>query len=227
MQLDNGKRLIKCEICDRTTKFHKLNKKRIMELSEEYDSTQKDRYGDPDISKNGVYLTKKDFITIAKWKTARWVTDKSIKNLDRNDEKFVEEVTEIAFCPDTSEELRIGILTLLRGVRYPVASALLHWGLDAEEYPIIDFRALWSLWKIMGLETEEHGFYRPCLWVKYRKDCIELAKKKGVSLRDLDKALWQYSDDKQPSRKEEKIEFEKQKKEGKIRKCYLDTEPQN
>ena len=85
------------------------------------------------------------------------------------------------------EQLRIEIWTLLYGVNWPTASALLHW-LHIEEYPILDFRALWSL----GYEKPPP--YDFAFWKDYFLYCRALAKQCGVSVRTLDRALWQYSD---------------------------------
>ena len=55
-------------------------------------------------------------------------------------------ITRAAFFA-RSERVRVEVLQVLHGVKFPTASALLHlWHRDP--YPIIDFRALWTL----GLE---------------------------------------------------------------------------
>ena len=55
----------------------------------------------------------------------------------------MQEVTRTA--PSTSDErFRIEVLMLLRGVDWPTASVILHFA-HGERYPILDFRALWSL----------------------------------------------------------------------------------
>lgn len=136
----------------------------------------------PEFTPKG-FLTYKEFCQIGVWKSHR-----QRKNYERNDPAFVEEITRVSFAPGSSEELRIGVLTLLRGVRYPVASTLLHLGCD-QRYPIIDFRALWTLWRIAPSEI----IYTPELWVAYVETCRKLARDCGVDVRTLDKALWQYS----------------------------------
>jgi hypothetical protein len=62
-----------------------------------------------------------------------------------------------------------------------------------DDYPILDFRALWSLSK----EVEPHEYDFP-LWDEYVQTCRSLATQAGVSVRTFDKALWQYSKEKQP-----------------------------
>jgi len=78
---------------------------------------------------------------------------------------------------------------LLSGVGWPMASVILHW-CHADPYPILDFRALWSL----GLDPLPP--YDFDLWRAYTGHCRGLAAA-GVTMRDLDRALWQYSKEKQ------------------------------
>lgn len=129
-------------------------------------------------------LDKDGFLTICRWKTRR-----SQSRCASNDEEFVKAVSQIALST-SSEQLRIEIWTLLCGVEWPTASTLLHW-LYPEPYPILDFRALWSL-----------GYKKPPkydfeFWQEYASYCRHLADKNGVSVRVLDRALWQYSSEKQ------------------------------
>jgi hypothetical protein len=84
------------------------------------------------------YLTRDEFLAICRWKTPR-----SKRLCARNRESFVEEVTRIALST-RDEELKIRILLLLSGVGWPTASVILHF-CDRARYPILDYRALWSL----------------------------------------------------------------------------------
>jgi hypothetical protein len=79
------------------------------------------------------------------------------------------------------------VLCGLSGVAVPVASAILT-AIDPTKYTIIDFRALEAL----GTVTTERsvGFY-----LKYLCVCRNLAERHGIGLRDLDRALWQWSAD--------------------------------
>lgn len=137
----------------------------------------------PRVKKAG-YLTKPDFLTICKWKTPR-----SQKLCASNIPELVEAVSKVALS--TADELsRIKAWMVLHGVGWPTASTLLFW-LHEEEYPILDFRALWSL-----------GYAKPPkydfdFWLAYVNFCRTLSRKQGVSVRTLDRALWQYSKEKQ------------------------------
>jgi len=90
----------------------------------------------------------------------------------------------------SDERLRIDVLTLLSGVAYPTASVILHL-FHPDAYPILDFRALWSL----GYETPpeyDFGF-----WKRYTTFCRGYAKRLGQSMRTIDRAFWQYSKENQ------------------------------
>jgi hypothetical protein len=84
----------------------------------------------------------------------------------------------------------VAVLCGLRGVEIPVASAILT-AIDPERYTIIDFRALESL----GVKSSWHTVDS---YLAYLEQCRELARQNTVSLRELDRALWQWSKE-QPS----------------------------
>jgi hypothetical protein len=74
---------------------------------------------------------------------------------------------------------------------WPTASVLLHFA-HVERYPILDFRALWSL-SIL----KPKGQYKFQFWWEYVQICRNIADKRGVEMRMLDRALWQYSNENQ------------------------------
>jgi hypothetical protein len=126
------------------------------------------------------YLTKKEFLAICRWKTPR-----SRQRCKRNRPAFVKEVTRIAFATG-DEELKITALLRLSGVSWPTASVILHF-CDRRPYPILDYRALWSV-----------GFARPPaytlpFWLKYVTYVRSLSRRTGHGMRTIDRALWQYS----------------------------------
>ncbi len=139
-------------------------------------------------AKDRGYFAKDDFLELCRWKTPR-----SQSRVRSNPAKFIEEATRIALST-ACEEMRIGLLTLVHGVLMPTASVVLHFA-HREPYPIIDFRALWSL----GI-NDRPQFYTFDYWWEYTKFCRELADSCRISMRDLDRALWQYSKENQPSK---------------------------
>ena len=80
----------------------------------------------------------------------------------------------------------------------PTASALLHLAAcdptnpvtASTANPIIDFRALWSL----NCEKRGDTFQ---FWWRYVETCRALATGARLSMRDLDRALWEYSNQNQ------------------------------
>lgn len=137
----------------------------------------------PQVQMRG-YFTQPEFVTICHWKTPR-----SQPKVASNSESFIQAVTQTALST-ADERLRIEVLTLLNGVSWPTASVLLHFGHHAP-YPILDYRALWSL----GINVPP--IYEFAFWWEYTLICRDLAARADVSMRTLDRALWQYSKENQ------------------------------
>lgn len=166
----------------------KVPKDQIRELSEKYKYPGEDeieRELAPRTRQRG-FLDKKDFVRLCYWKSPR-----NQKRCAANDETFIRDVTSIALSTK-SERVRIEILQLLKGVSWPTASVILHFGYD-NLYPILDFRALWSI----SADDVDASKYDFAFWMKYTEFCRMLASEMKVSMRVLDRALWQYSKDNQ------------------------------
>ena len=127
------------------------------------------------------HYERDEFLVACAWKTPR-----SRPLVARNDAAAIARATRRALGPDAGERERIEALLGLQGVGVPTASVLLHFARPAA-YPILDVRALESL-GVTGRSTYPVGF-----WLGYLEACRSLAAAHGVSLRTLDKALWQYS----------------------------------
>ena len=126
------------------------------------------------------HYTRAEFIEICAWKTVR-----SRPKVASNPEAAVADASSRAFAaPDEAE--RIGALLELEGVGVPTASTLLYVAFP-DDYPILDVRALESL----GVKPRSQ--YPIGFWLEYLEACRELARRHGVSIRTLDKALWQHS----------------------------------
>jgi hypothetical protein len=130
------------------------------------------------------YLTRDQFLTIAEWKTAR-----SRSRCRKNDAGYVKEVTGAALR-SKNERFKIEVLRLLDGVDWPTASVILHF-CDRGRYPIVDVRAMWSL----GVTTPPAIDFP--VWMEYTRFLRGVSADAGVSMRTLDRALWQYSKVKQ------------------------------
>jgi hypothetical protein len=174
----------------------RFDDRKIAELARRYTSTQKEKEREiedriehtigPYTRKKGFY-SKGDFLELCKWKSVR-----TRARCELNDHEFLHEVTSVALTTP-NERLRIEILRLLSGVDWPTASVLLHFG-HIEPYPILDVRALWSL-SISGPSVYDFSF-----WDGYVQICRNIARDMGISMRTLDRALWQFSKESQPKR---------------------------
>ena len=131
------------------------------------------------------FLTKAEFLVVCRWKTAR-----SQSRCRENSEEFVRAVTACSLGSN-DERLRIEVLTLLSGVSWPTASVILHF-FHSAAYPILDFRALWSL------QCDVPAQYDFQFWWDYTRFCCDLSRRTGESMRTIDRALWQFSKENQP-----------------------------
>lgn len=163
----------------------KFNKCNLEEIAARYEYQTDDILSE--ISKSAKeknYLTKDEFLKICAWKTPR-----SKPKCASNSKEYIEEITKIAFTTK-SDQLRIEILTLLNGVGWPTASTILHF-CHVKEFPIIDFRALFSL------SIEVPNKYEYSFWNDYTLYCRKLGEDLNLNLRTIDRGLWQYSKENQ------------------------------
>jgi hypothetical protein len=126
------------------------------------------------------HYTRAEFIEVCGWKTVR-----SRPRVAANSEAAVVKATARALSA-VDEEARMSALLELAGVGVPTASTLLYF-VFPDDYPILDVRALESL-GVAGRSVYTVGF-----WLAYLSTCRTLARRAGVSIRTLDKALWQFS----------------------------------
>jgi hypothetical protein len=126
------------------------------------------------------HYTRAELIEVCAWKTVR-----SRPKVAANTAARVTRTTARAFSAQ-DEPTRMTTLLELEGVGVPTASTLLYCAFPAD-YPILDVRALESL----GVTARTH--YSVSFWLEYLHACRDLAHRQGVTLRTLDKALWQYS----------------------------------
>lgn len=144
------------------------------------------------------YITRDLLYKIVNWKAPRI---RGRVKLNRED--LVKEVTRNSFA-SKNEQFRVEVLTLLKGVKYRAATTILHFRFP-RRYTIMDYRAWESLQDARLTRGERDGFkIDKCYkikddfehWMTYLTVCRNICKREGCSLRDLDKALWQYSKEK-------------------------------
>jgi len=131
------------------------------------------------------HYTREEFIEVCAWKTPR-----SRPRVAANSEAAVIDATSRALAA-SDEAIRFAALLELDGVGAPTASTLLYVAFP-DDYPILDVRALESL----GVKSR--STYPVSFWLAYLEACRTLAHDNGVSLRTLDKALWQHSKERGP-----------------------------
>jgi hypothetical protein len=124
--------------------------------------------------------TRGELRLLCAWKSAR-----SRPLVAANSAAAIGRATRAALAA-TDEGVRMEALLALEGVGVPTASVLLHFA-HPGDYPILDVRALESL------GVKGRSVYPVAFWLGYLDACRELAARHGVSLRTLDKALWQHS----------------------------------
>ena len=114
-----------------------------------------------------------------------WKSRRRAALIDDNRDDHIAVALQFASASTTPDAMAVAVLTALHGVGIPMASAILT-AINPERYTILDFRALQSL----GVEnwTDSVDFY-----VAYLDACRALAGQYGKTLRNLDRALWQWS----------------------------------
>ena len=127
------------------------------------------------------WFTASEFFELADWKSPR-----PRRHVRANRPAVIEEATRIALSAE-AEEIRMGVLLAIRGVQWPTASTVLHFG-HRDRYPILDVRALESL----GF-TQKNAYYDFDFWWDYVTICRRLADEHEMDMRTLDRALWQWS----------------------------------
>jgi len=117
---------------------------------------------------------------IVRWKSAR-----KIAFIDDNTDAEIAKALRFVCDIRTTEKSAIETLDRLHGVGVPMASAILT-TINPEKYTVIDVRALQSLGVNKWDGTASY-------YLDYLRECSALAFKHKVSLRTLDRALWQWS----------------------------------
>ena len=157
----------------------------ILALASRFDDAETDAAFEREVilpARNQGFLTAPQLVRLCEWKSPR-----IRPACASNEPALVEETTRIALAAQ-SERLRVGVLMLLQGVAYPMASVILHF-VHEDPYPILDVRALWSV----GVDALPRGGHTFELWQAYTAYTRELAQAAGVSMRVLDRAPWQYA----------------------------------
>jgi hypothetical protein len=126
---------------------------------------------------------RQHLVTIFEWKTK----GRGRSRLRNNNDDEIADALNLASHART-ERAAVAVLLGLQGVQVPVASAILT-AIYPKRYTVIDFRALEAL----GCDSKDRSVN---FYLAYLKTCRQLASKHDVTLRNLDRALWQWSSEK-------------------------------
>ena len=129
-------------------------------------------------------LTKQELLSICRWKSPR-----ALRLVESNHPMTIRSLTRKALLTP-SEQLRVAYLTELRGVSFPMASAILTL-IDPNRYGVIDIR-VWQLLFALGSVTKNAkgvGFNFKH-WYQYLCKLRHHAKQCGVSVRAVERSLF-------------------------------------
>src|SRR5262249_34146890 len=126
--------------------------------------------------------TRENLLAIFDWKTKR----RGRSRLSANTDEEIADALHIAVSART-ERAATSVLLGLHGVNVPVASAFLA-AINPERYMVIDYRALEAL----GFRGSRY-YSSVRFYLAYLNTCRSIARSWKVRLRDLDRALWQWS----------------------------------
>ena len=134
------------------------------------------------------HLTKYELYTVARWILYEYGED-AAEPTKKNPDELIRINTGQAFT-SSKDWGKLGYLTQLKGVKDPIASAILHlYDKNEKQYPILSIHALWSV----GLEKKKRKEYP--FWPEYIAFCRDIAHRNQIEMRTLDRALWRYSYD--------------------------------
>ncbi|WP_103712399.1 hypothetical protein [Methylobacterium sp. V23] len=130
--------------------------------------------------------TRENLAPILTWK----VSDRGRSRQQRNSDEEVADALRTALLA-TTPRVAVSVLTGLSGVAVPVASAILA-VIRPDQYAVIDPRGL----KALGWGPLEIGAKASLpldLYLHYLAFCRDLSRSCGITLQDLDRALWEWT----------------------------------
>jgi hypothetical protein len=147
------------------------------DYAEDYDDKVLREIG-PRVHQRGHY-DRDDLLAVGRWKargrTQSW--------LNSNTDEEICDITRMALEADLPYQHRI--MTLLKGVRVPTATALLMvW--DPDRHTVIDVNTVKALYDRGEINTQHLSY------LDYLKVCQQISGRCGRGLRILDRALYEY-----------------------------------
>jgi hypothetical protein len=130
------------------------------------------------------FLEKEELEEICKWKSSR-----AIWLIRKNTPQEIMTTTRKAFSTK-NERLKIELLTGLKGVSLPMASAILTF-INPKRYGVIDIRVWQLLYKMKYVEKKASGVgFNFENWFQFHKIIRHYAKMYNVKARDVERTLF-------------------------------------
>jgi len=174
--------------------FKFTSKKQILELIREADDYPETMNLIPELKqlkkeRKPFYLKKEEFDKILNWKLRQQI-GRQKRSREQNTNDIIRKITKTAFEISHSDwhyetELKLKILTALRGVAIPVTSAILTLCYP-DKYAVIDFRGWRQLFK------NNRTYYSINDYLTYLDTIRNIAKNFDLSPQQVDIAIWQY-----------------------------------
>ncbi|MGM5470245.1 hypothetical protein ACS386_08205 [Flavobacteriaceae bacterium LMO-SS05] len=131
-------------------------------------------------------LSRNTLIKILKWKSPR-----PLRFYNENEEEYIKNITQLAFKQE-NVKVKIHILTALKGVNYPSASAILMFK-NPDFFPVLDIRVWKQLYKNNLVSVNPRGIgFTLDQWDSYVKIIRSLATKHNTTARVIEKKLFDY-----------------------------------
>ena len=131
-------------------------------------------------------LSRNTIIKILKWKSPR-----PLRFYNKNEEVYIKNITQLSF-KEKNDKLKIHILTALKGVNYPSASAILMFK-NPDFFPVLDIRVWKQLYKNNLVSVNPRGIgFTLDQWDSYVKIIRSLSRKYNTTAREIEKKLFDY-----------------------------------
>jgi len=173
------------------TKFPKLSQKLILEAKKGYHQFMSEDLIKLDHEKKlydvvGIQIKTKEHITLNNlFEILKWRQPALPGHFKLNNEKRVKEISKYAYKTQ-DEEIRVAVLTLIKGVGLPSATRILSIT-NPELYPTYH-KMGWLVLKKWNFLEEEYRL-NTNKWIQYLNSCRRIMEKYSISGRELDQIL--------------------------------------
>ena len=131
-------------------------------------------------------FSRDEFLAMCRWKSPR-----AMGKCRRNSAATIRRISRAALAT-RSEQKRMNLLTSLRGVSVPTASAILTL-VDPKRYGVLDIRVWQLLCAMDSVRTNPRGVgFNFKNWYHYLRKLRDHAREIGVSARTVERTLFEY-----------------------------------